>query len=132
VGIGTTGVQERSASAADTVAFYAGLLSMRTRPAHGMAQLMATTSASGTRRAVRRGMAAAARRRQVCLDADGDDGRLGSAVIGSAVFDVGACPLHLGLSREQFDGFLPGGRAHEMLRSLARLYADDQLAWKRS
>ncbi len=130
VGIGTTGVQERSAVPLDTVAFYAGLLSMRTRPAHGMAQLIGdhfgvparAEQFVGEWQPLRDGG-------QVCLDADGDDGRLGSAVIGSAVFDVLArVRLHLGpLSREQFDGFLPGGRAHEMLRSLARLYADDQV-----
>ncbi len=58
---------------------------------------------------------------------EGEAGRLGFGVIGDAVWDPQArVRLRLGpLTREQFESFIPGGSAHEALRALARLYADD-------
>jgi len=130
VGAGTTSVQARSAVPLDSLAYYAGLLIMRTRPAQGMAQLVGdhfgvparAEQFVGEWQVLRDGG-------QICLEADDDDGRLGSAVLGNAIFDVLArVRLHLGpLTREQFDGFLPGGASHEMLCALARLYSDDQV-----
>ncbi len=129
-GFGTAGVQARTPVPLDTLAHYAGLFALRTRPAVGLVQLVAdffdvpatADQFVGEWRPLRNGG-------QVCLDADDDDGRLGSAVIGDAVFDVLArVKLRLGpLTRTQFDAFLPGGASHEQLRSLARVYADDQV-----
>jgi type VI secretion system protein ImpH len=129
-GAGTEHVQRQSRVALDTIAFYAGLLAMRTRPAVGLAQLIAdffgvTATIEqfvGEWQPLRRGG-------QLCLGADDADGQLGSAVVGDAVFDpLARVRLRLGpLSRAQFDAFLPGGSAHEPLRELAHLYADDQV-----
>lgn len=130
VGVGTGAVQARSAVPLDVLAHYAGLLALRTRPAEGLVQLVSdyfsvpakVAQFVGEWRPLRHGG-------QVCLDADDDDGRLGSAVVGDAVFDVLArVRLRLGpLTRVQFDAFLPGGKSHGMLCALARLYADDQV-----
>ncbi len=130
VGVGTPGVQANSTVPVKTLAHYAGLLAMRTRPAEGLAQLVGdyfgvTAEAEqfvGEWQPLRHGG-------QVSLDADGDDGCLGSAVLGDAVFDILArVRLRLGpLSRQQFDAFLPGGTSHKILCALARLYSDDQV-----
>jgi len=130
VGAGTRGVQRQSPVSLDVLAFYAGLLSMRTRPAQGLSQLLGdhfgvparAEQFVGEWQPLRDGG-------QVCLDADDNDGRLGLAVIGDAVFDVLArVRVYLGpLNRAQFDAFLPGGAAHDSLRALARVYADDQV-----
>ena len=65
----------------------------------------------------------------MCLGADDDDGRLGMAVVGDAVFNaLASVRLRIGpLTRAQFDTFLPGGAQHEGLCALARLFADDQV-----
>lgn len=130
VGAGTPGVQKRSTVPLDALAHYAGLLSLRTRPAEGLAQLVANyfdvpvqaEQFVGEWQPLRHGG-------QVCLDADDSDGSLGMGVIGDAVFDVLArVRLRLGpLTRPQFDAFLPGGASHSLLCALARLYADDQV-----
>lgn len=130
VGAGTSEVQKLSTVSVETLAHYASLLSLSTRPAEGLAQLVAdyfgvTATIEqfvGEWQSLRHGG-------QVCLGDDDDDGRLGSAVVGSAVFDTLACVrLRIGpLTRRQFDLFLPGGAEHENLRTLARLYSDDQV-----
>lgn len=130
VGAGTAGVRAQSVVGADTLAYYAGLLALRTRPAIGLAQLIAdhfrvpTTVEQfvGEWQPLRHGG-------QCALGDDGFDGQLGAAVIGDAVYDpLAKVRLRLGpLTRAQFDAFLPGGVSHESLRQLARLYADDQV-----
>ncbi len=129
VGAGTSEVQAHSTVPVETLAHYAGLLSLRTRPAEGLAQLVAdyfsvTVTVDqfvGEWQPLRHGG-------QVCLG-DDEDGRLGSAVVGNAVFDTLArVRLRIGpLTRRQFDLFLPGGAEHTNLCHLARLYADDQV-----
>ncbi len=129
-GAGTEDTRRRSQIDADTLAYYAGLLALRSRPAEGLAQLVADAfrvAASveqfvGEWRPLQSGG-------QLALDDDGPDGQLGAAVIGNAVYDPHArVRLRLGpMTRAQFDRFLPGGESHEPLRKLARLYADDQV-----
>lgn len=129
-GAGTEGVRRHSAVPADTLAFYAGLLAMRSRPAVGLAQIIADAfrvpvtveQFVGEWRALRSGG-------QVCLDDDGLDGQLGAAVIGNAVYDPQArVRVRIGpLARAQFDAFLPGGALHASLRALARHYVDEQI-----
>lgn len=129
-GAGTDALRRQRDVPEAVIAAYAGLLALRSRPAAGMVQLIAGTfhvkvsieQFVGEWRPVRD-------QGQVRLDDDGLDGQLGAAVIGNAVYDPHArVRLRLGpLSRRQFDDFLPGGRFHEDLCRLARLYADDQV-----
>ena len=130
VGAGTPAVQQRSRVSIDSLAHYTGLLSIRTRPAEALAQLVADYFAVQVRveqfvgqwQPLRHGG-------QMCLGADDDDGRLGMAVVGDAVFNaLASVRLRIGpLTRAQFDTFLPGGAQHEGLCALARLFADDQV-----
>ena len=129
-GMGTEGVQRKCRLPIDTLAFYAGLLALRTRPAAGLAQIIgdhfevpaAVEQFVGEWQTLRHGG-------QLSLGHDDLDGRLGSAVVGDAVYDpLARVRLRLGpLSYAQFQSFLPGGRSHDRLRELARLYADDQV-----
>jgi type VI secretion system protein ImpH len=130
IGAGNPIGQRKSVLPSDTLAFYAGLLSMRSRPALGLSQLVSdyfgvTATVEqfvGEWRALPDGG-------QVCLGDDDADGRLGQAVIGSAVYDPHSrVMLRLGpLSRAQFDTFLPQGRHYKALKSLAQFYADDEV-----
>lgn len=130
VGAGTAGVQAQAGVTLDALAGYAGLLGLRSRPADGLAHLIADHF----------GVAVTVEQfvgewrslpgdGQVCLDDDGPDGRLGGAVIGREVYDPHArVRLRIGpLTREQFNAFLPGGDSHDALRRLAALYADNQV-----
>lgn len=130
VGVGTTAVQQASTVEPTRLAYYAGLLSLRTRPAVALAQLVSDyfgvpatiEQFVGEWRTLEHGG-------QLALGDDGLDGRLGSAVVGNAVYDPQArVRLRLGpLTRAQFDAFLPSGASHARLADLARLFADDQV-----
>ena len=130
VGMGSGGLQNRLPIRDEAVAFYSGLLSVRSRPADGLARLVgdyfdvpATVEQFvGEWRRLESGG-------QCALGEEGNAGRLGFGVIGDAVWDPQArVRVRLGpLTREQFDAFVPGGSAHEALRALARLYADDMV-----
>ncbi len=129
-GLGTPAVQRASAIPVASLAFYAGLLALRARPAVGMAQLI--SDYFGVPAQIEQFVGAwqtLPHGGQQCIGADDDDGRLGAGVIGNAIYDpMSRVRLRLGpLTRAQFDGFLPGGPAHEPLRHLARLYADDHV-----
>jgi type VI secretion system protein ImpH len=129
-GLGTPSHRERLPVRDEAIAFYAGLLAVRTRPADGLARLVgdyfdvpATVEqfVGEWRRVDHSG--------QCTLGADGDAGSLGFGVLGDVAWDPQArVRLRLGpLTRAQFDAFLPGGAEHESLRALARLYADEQV-----
>lgn len=130
IGAGNPVGQRQSTLHRNTLAYYAGLLALRTRPALGLAQLVSdyfgvTTTVEqfiGEWRMLPDGG-------QLCLDDDGADGCLGQAVIGNAVYDPHArVRLRLGpLSRKQFDAFLPQGSHHGLLQALARYYADGEV-----
>ena len=130
VGVGTDEVRRRSSLSTGTLAYYAGLLAMRTRPASGLAQLVADyfrvpaqiEQFVGEWQPIRGGG-------QVNIGSDDLDGQHGAGVMGDAIYDpMALVRLRLGpLPRLQFDAFLPGGRDHEMLTQLARFYADDQV-----
>jgi type VI secretion system protein ImpH len=129
-GLGTPGLRNRLPVPDDALAFYASTLALHNRSADGLARLIgdyfsvpATVEQfTGAWRHVDSGG-------QSTLGEMGDAGRLGFGVIGDAAWDPqGRVRLRLGpLTRAQFDAFLPGGAAHEPLRALARLYADDQV-----
>lgn len=128
-GVGTAGVQQRSDIPVDSVAYYAGLLALRTRPAVGLAQIIgdyfrvkATVEQFvGEWQPLRGGG-------QLNVGADDQDGLLGMGVLGNAVFDpLSRVRVRIGpLTRVQFNAFLPGGKSHDSLCRLARFYADDQ------
>ncbi|MEP7380802.1 MAG: type VI secretion system baseplate subunit TssG [Gemmatimonadota bacterium] len=127
-GMGTRGLRNRLPIRDEAVAFFSGLLATRARPADGLARLIgdyfgvATTVEQfiGEWRQLDSGG-------QCALGLEGEAGRLGFGVIGDAVWDPQArVRLRLGpLTREQFESFIPGGSAHDALKTLARLYADD-------
>lgn len=129
-GLGTEGLQARLPLSDAALAFYAGLLSLRARPADGLARLVGDyfdvpadveQFVGEWRRVDDRG--------QCTMGSDNDSGRLGFGVLGNAVWDAQArVRLRLGpLTRAQYDAFLPGGAAHESLCALARLYAADEV-----
>ena len=129
-GFGTNAVREATGLPAETLARYAGLFALRTRPAIGLAQIISdyfgvrveVQQFVGEWRTLDDGG-------QFNVGQDGDDSRLGFAVVGDAVYDPHArVRLRVGpLTRTQFDAFLPGGEAHERLSALARAYADEQV-----
>jgi type VI secretion system protein ImpH len=129
-GVGTAGLRERLPAHDEALAFYAGLLATRARPADGLARIIGdyfdvpaeVEQFVGEWRRVDAGG-------QCTLGEPRDAGRLGFGVLGDAAWDAQArVRLRLGpLTRAQFDAFLPGGPAHAALASLARLYADDQV-----
>ncbi len=130
-GVGTSGVQRNADIDLDTIAYYAGLLALRARPAIGLAQLIGDHF--GVKASIEQFVGAwqtLSHGGQQCVGADDDDGCLGTAVLGDALFDpMSRVRLRLGpLTRTQFDAFLPNGRAYEPLRRLARLYTDDQVS----
>ena len=129
-GLGTQGLRNRLPLRDEVAAFFSGLLATRARPADGLARLVgdyfgvpATVEQFvGEWRRVDEGG-------QCTLGAEDDGGRLGFGVLGDAGWDPQSrVRLRLGpLTREQFESFIPGGSAHQALRTLSRLYADDMV-----
>jgi len=129
-GLGTDGMRERLPVPDAALAFYAGLLALRARPADGLARLIGDyfdvpaeveQFVGEWRRVDHHG--------QCTMGADDAAGRLGFGVLGDAAWDAQArVRLRLGpLSRAQYEAFLPGGAAHDALRALVRLYAADEV-----
>ena len=129
-GLGTEGMRGRLPVPDSVLAFYAGLLTLRVRPADGLARLVgdyfdvpATVEqfVGEWRRVDDRG--------QCTMGAEDDAGRLGFGVLGDAAWDTQArVRLRLGpLTRAQYEAFLPGGTAHEPLCALARLYTAEEV-----
>ncbi len=130
-GMGTVGVQRNANLNLDTLAYYAGLLALRARPAIGLAQLIGDHfNVKATIEQFVGAWQTLTHGGQQCVGADNDDSVLGGAVIGDAIFDpMSRVRLRLGpLTRAQFNDFLPSGRAFAPLRHLARLYSDDQVS----
>ena len=128
VGAGTAGLLDRSAVPDTVLAHYAGLLALRARPAIGLAQLVGDYfGVPATIEQFVGEWRSVAGSGQLRLGDDADDGRLGRAVVGDAVYDPqGRVRLRLGpLTRRQFDALLPGGADHGRLQALARLYVDE-------
>jgi len=129
-GLGSESLRRRLPLDDETFAFYAGAFAGRSRPADGLARLVAdyfgveatVDQFVGEWRHVDGGG-------QSSLGEEGDAGRLGAGVIGAAAWDPEArVRLRVGpLTREAFDAFLPGGDAHGPLRTLVRLYANDDV-----
>jgi type VI secretion system protein ImpH len=129
-GFGTAGLRDRLPLRDGSLAFYAGLLAMRARPADGLARLIGDYFDVPT--SVQQFVGEWRRigvRGQCALGEESDAGRLGHGVLGDAAWDPRSrVRLRLGpLTRAQFDAFLPRGAAHAELRALARVYADEQV-----
>lgn len=132
IGMGTPGLQDRLALSDESLLFYAGLLAPHRRSAVALEQLLADYFDVPV--AVEQFVGG-----WYTLDggdqcALGDDGsastQLGlGAVVGDEIWDPQArVRVRLGpLTRAQYDDFLPGGLALDRLRTLVRVFADDQL-----
>lgn len=132
-GVGLESVRSSLRVPENTVAYYAGLLGMHPPGAVALEQLIrdyfgvpvAVEQFIGGWSAIRPGDA---------TSLDDDDASFGGALGGGAiagdeVWDPQAgVRIRLGpLTREQFDGFLPTGSDHEMLRALTRLFTRGQV-----
>ncbi|MEO7082930.1 MAG: type VI secretion system baseplate subunit TssG, partial [Gemmatimonadaceae bacterium] len=138
VGLGTPGLQGRLPVPDEALVYFGGLLSLPSRPAAALEQLV--SDYWGVPVEVKQFVGAwypLERRAQTALgenssfgDAAGPaEGGLGfGAVAGDEVWDQqGRIRLRIGpLTRGQYDRFLPGGDAHEALRALTRFFGNDQ------
>ena len=128
VGMGTPGLQGRLPFSDESLLFYSGLLSLPTRPASALEQLIGDYF--NVPCVVEQFVGAwypLARSSQTSL---GDElGTLGGgAVAGDEVWDQqGRVRVRIGpLTRQRYDEFLPGGASHDALRALTRFFGNDQ------
>ncbi len=132
VGAGTDGLRGRAGVDDETLAYFGGLLGLHSRSAVGLEQLVSDYFDVPAR--VEQFVGA-----WYPIDVStqceiGDESSISSAlglgaVVGDEVWDQQSrIRIRVGpLARERYDEFLPGGRAHDELRSLARLYCDDEI-----
>jgi len=132
VGMGGAGQQRRMPMPDEVLLYYSGLLSMPSRPAAALEQLVADFFDVPV--AVEQFVGAwypLDESAQTALDADLSipAGLGGGAVAGDEVWDQqGRVRLRIGpLTRTRYDEFLPGGQSYEALRGLTRFFANDQL-----
>jgi type VI secretion system protein ImpH len=129
-GLGTAAHRRRLPIPDEMLAFNAGVLALRSRPADGLAGLIADHF--GVPASIEQFVGEWRQidwTGQCTLGTDDDAACLGLGVIGDAAWDPHArVRLRLGpLTRAQYDAFLPGGAEHETLRALATFYADAQV-----
>ncbi len=131
VGLGTEGLQGQLAIPDEALLYYVGLLGVPTRPAAALEQMLADYF--GVTVQIEQFVGAwypLERATQCELDDDGPSTQLGlGAVAGDELWDLQSrVRVRLGpLTREQYDRFLPGGSAHDQLRTLTRFFGNDQL-----
>jgi type VI secretion system protein ImpH len=128
VGMGTPGLQDRLPLSDESLLFYSGLLSLPSRPATALEQLVADYfDVPCTVEQFVGAWYPLSRSAQTAL---GDElGTLGGgAVAGDEVWDQqGRVRVRIGpLSRRRYDEFLPGGESYEPLRALTRFFGNDQ------
>lgn len=135
VGLGTPGLERRQSVADESLLFYTGLLSLQPRSAQALSQVL--EDYFGVPAEVQQFVGGwyPLRRSDRC-DIGGERdyaGQLGrGAVAGDAVWDrQSRARVRLGpLSRDEYEGFLPGGPAHEPLRALVRFFARDEIEFE--
>jgi type VI secretion system protein ImpH len=115
---------------AETLVFYAGLLSMTTRPASALEEMLADYF--GVPVEVEQFVGGWYRldgSAQMEVGGLGDSASLGAAAVGDEVWDQqGRIRIRVGpLARAQYERFLPGGDAHEPLRALVRFFTGDEI-----
>ncbi|HYD52892.1 MAG TPA: type VI secretion system baseplate subunit TssG [Gemmatimonadaceae bacterium] len=132
IGLGEPHVEARLGLPPESLAFYAGLLALQTRPAVGLEQLLgdyfrvpiAVEQFVG-------GWYPLDLESQTSIGTDwGNETQLGlGAVAGDEIWDPQArARIRVGpLSRARYDDFLPTGEAYGRLMTLARFYANDQI-----
>jgi type VI secretion system protein ImpH len=128
VGLGTPSLQRRLPISDEAMLYYAGLLSVPSRPAAALEQLVADYFDVPCE--VEQFVGAwypLAISAQTALD-DGDGGLGDGAVAGDEVWDQqGRVRIRIGpLARRQYDEFLPGGASYDALRALTRFFGNDQ------
>ena len=130
VGLGSDAVRNRLPLSDEALLFYAGLLSLPTRPAGALEQLLGDFF--GVPVSVEQFVGAWYPLERATQSELGDDTTASSqlglgAVAGDEIWDQQSrARVRIGpLSRAQYDEFLPGGSAYEPLRAIARLYTND-------
>ena len=130
VGLGNEALRHRLPMKDEALLFYAGLLSLPTRPAGALEQLLADFF--GVPVSVEQFVGAWYPLERATQSELGDDisesSQLGlGALAGDEIWDQQSrARVRIGpLTRKQYDEFLPGGSAHEPLRALTRLYTND-------
>jgi type VI secretion system protein ImpH len=130
VGLGNQALRQRLPLKDEALLFYAGLLSLPTRPAGALEQLLADFFDVPVH--IEQFVGAwypLERTTQSELgEDDGASSQLGfGAVAGDEIWDQQSrARVRIGpLTRKQYDDFLPGGSAHAPLRALTRLYTND-------
>lgn len=132
-GVGLDPVRRALTVPQEGVAYYAGLLSMQPTGAVALEQLLGDYFGVPVRVEQFTGAWSPLLSRDITVVSEDEEGPSstlgGGAVIGDEVWDPqGAIRVRLGpLTREQFDGLLPEGSAHEMLRALTRMVTRDQV-----
>lgn len=136
VGLGAEPLRRRMQVPDDALLFYCGLLGMRQRGAVALEQLLADYFEAPVE--VEQfvggwyGLSTSSRCR--VDDEPSDDAPVlgGGAVVGDEVWDPQArVRIRIGpLPRERYDRFLPGGSAHEALKSIAEFFSDGQFDYE--
>ncbi len=128
VGMGTPGLQSRLPLSDESLLYYSGLLSLPSRPAAALEQLIADHFEVTC--VVEQFVGAWYPLSRSAQTALGDElATLGDgAVAGDEVWDQqGRVRVRIGpLTRRRYDEFLPGGESSEALRALTRFYGNDQ------
>jgi type VI secretion system protein ImpH len=128
VGMSTPGLSGRQTMSDESLLYYAGLLSMPSRPATALEQLVCDYFDVPCE--VEQFVGAWYPLQSSAQTALGEgDGGLGTgAVAGDEVWDQqGRVRLRIGpLTRRQYDEFLPGGTSYETLQALTRFFGNDQ------
>jgi type VI secretion system protein ImpH len=128
VGMATPGLHGRQAIADETLLYYAGLLSVPSRPAVALEQLVSDYFDVPCE--VEQFVGAWYPLQTSAQTALGDESAgLGvGAVAGDEIWDQqGRVRIRLGpLTRSRYDEFLPGGASHTSLQALTRFFGNDQ------
>jgi type VI secretion system protein ImpH len=132
LGLSTPGLRGRMPMSDESLLYFAGLLTLPSRPAAALEQLIADYFDVPVE--VEQFVGAwypLARNAQTSL---GDEAAVPAplgegAIAGDEVWDEqGRVRVRIGpLTRRRYDEFLPGGTAHDILRALTRFFANDQL-----
>lgn len=128
VGLSTRGLHGEQPMSDEALLYYAGLLSVPSRPATALEQLVSDYFDVPCQ--VEQFVGAWYPLHVTAQTALGEgDGGLGSgAVAGDEIWDQqGRVRLRIGpLPRRRYDEFLPGGASHDALKALTRFFGDDQ------